>query len=54
VAEVVSSNPYWRERGVTFEDPDGYRIVLENAAWSESEADDGADEAVLEWPSRDG
>lgn len=31
--EVVSSNPYWRERGVTFEDPDGYRIVLENAAW---------------------
>lgn len=31
--EVASSNPYWNERGLTFEDPDGYRIVLENAAW---------------------
>lgn len=30
---VPSSNPYWNERGVTFEDPDGYRVVLENAAW---------------------
>lgn len=26
-------NCYWDERGVTFEDPDGYRVVLENAAW---------------------
>jgi hypothetical protein len=33
-AEVVSFNPYWRERGRTFEDPDGYRVVLEQAAWS--------------------
>jgi catechol 2,3-dioxygenase-like lactoylglutathione lyase family enzyme len=30
---VASSNPYWNERGITFEDPDGYRIVLENAPW---------------------
>lgn len=30
---VRSSNPWWNERGVTFEDPDGYRIVLENAPW---------------------
>jgi catechol 2,3-dioxygenase-like lactoylglutathione lyase family enzyme len=30
---VSSSNPYWDERGVTLEDPDGYRIVLENASW---------------------
>jgi len=30
---VRSANPYWEERGATFEDPDGYRIVLENAAW---------------------
>ena len=30
---VRSSNPYWNERGLTFEDPDGYRIVLENAPW---------------------
>jgi len=30
---IKSYNPYWEERGVTFEDPDGYRIVLQNAAW---------------------
>jgi catechol 2,3-dioxygenase-like lactoylglutathione lyase family enzyme len=30
---VPSSNPYWNERGVTFEDPDGYRVVIENATW---------------------
>jgi catechol 2,3-dioxygenase-like lactoylglutathione lyase family enzyme len=30
---VASSNPYWEVRGVTFRDPDGYRFVLENAAW---------------------
>ena len=30
---VTSSNPYWEERGITFEDPDGYRIVLENRPW---------------------
>ena len=32
-ASVPSSNPYWTKRGATFEDPDGYRIVLQNAAW---------------------
>lgn len=31
---VASYNPYWDERGVTFEDPDGYRVVLQNSAWS--------------------
>lgn len=31
--EVSSSNPYWNEQGVTFEDPDGYLIVLQNGAW---------------------
>ena len=30
-APVASLNPYWDERGRTFEDPDGYRIVFENA-----------------------
>jgi catechol 2,3-dioxygenase-like lactoylglutathione lyase family enzyme len=30
---VPSSNPYWSVHGVTFEDPDGYRIVLEHATW---------------------
>jgi catechol 2,3-dioxygenase-like lactoylglutathione lyase family enzyme len=30
---VASFNPYWDREGVTFEDPDGYRIVLQHAAW---------------------
>lgn len=31
---VPAFNPYWDRQGVTFEDPDGYRIVLQNAAWT--------------------
>jgi catechol 2,3-dioxygenase-like lactoylglutathione lyase family enzyme len=31
---VKSFNPYWDRKGKTFEDPDGYRVVLQNAAWS--------------------
>ncbi|WP_175713059.1 VOC family protein [Burkholderia ambifaria] len=30
---VASFNPYWDASGQTFEDPDGYRIVLQNAGW---------------------
>lgn len=30
---VASFNPYWDRAGKTFEDPDGYRVVLQNAAW---------------------
>ena len=30
---VQSHNPYWDKNGVTFEDPDGYNIVIQNAAW---------------------
>ncbi len=30
---VRSLNPYWDVRGRTFEDPDGYRVVLECADW---------------------
>jgi catechol 2,3-dioxygenase-like lactoylglutathione lyase family enzyme len=30
---VQSHNPYWDQNGVTFCDPDGFRIVLQNAAW---------------------
>jgi catechol 2,3-dioxygenase-like lactoylglutathione lyase family enzyme len=30
---VKSFNPYWDRHGKTFEDPDGYRVVLQNAAW---------------------
>jgi catechol 2,3-dioxygenase-like lactoylglutathione lyase family enzyme len=32
---VVSLNPYWDRHGRTFEDPDGYRVVLQNVAWPE-------------------
>jgi len=34
--EVSSFNPYWRQRGRTFEDYDHYRIVLEQAEWEQS------------------
>jgi hypothetical protein len=30
---VRPSNPFWEHHGITFEDPDGYRIVLQNASW---------------------
>jgi catechol 2,3-dioxygenase-like lactoylglutathione lyase family enzyme len=30
---VPSFNPYWDRSGRTFEDPDGYRVVLQNASW---------------------
>ena len=30
---VPSFNPYWDRRGRTFADPDGYRVVLQNAPW---------------------
>jgi hypothetical protein len=35
--QTPAFNPYWDVRGRTFEDADGYRVVLERAAW-----DDGA------------
>ena len=31
--QVASFNPYWEIRGRTYEDPDGYRTVLERAEW---------------------
>ena len=31
--EVASYNPYWDRLGVTFEDIDGYRVVIQNAGW---------------------
>lgn len=30
---VSSANPYWDVHGRTFEDLDGYRVVLQNSAW---------------------
>jgi catechol 2,3-dioxygenase-like lactoylglutathione lyase family enzyme len=31
---VRAFNPYWDRQGKTFEDPDGYRVVLQNANWT--------------------
>ena len=28
--KVVSFNPYWDKEGITYEDVDGYRVVLQN------------------------
>ncbi len=30
---VPSFNPYWDKNGKTYEDPDGYRVVLQHASW---------------------
>jgi catechol 2,3-dioxygenase-like lactoylglutathione lyase family enzyme len=32
---VASFNPYWDRAGRTFEDPDGYRVVIQHARWPE-------------------
>ena len=32
--EVPSFNPYWSQNGRTFEVRDGYRLVIQRAAWS--------------------
>ncbi|MCF8241958.1 MAG: VOC family protein [Melioribacteraceae bacterium] len=32
--EVKSFNPYWDVKGKTFEDPDGYRVVIQNTDWN--------------------
>lgn len=31
---VAAANPYWARHGVTFEDPDGFRVVLVPERWS--------------------
>ncbi|PLX61106.1 VOC family protein [Sedimenticola selenatireducens] len=30
---VTSTNPYWERGGCTFEDADGYRVVIHNSDW---------------------
>jgi catechol 2,3-dioxygenase-like lactoylglutathione lyase family enzyme len=31
---VPAFNPYWDRQGITFEDPDGYRVVLQCSHWT--------------------
>lgn len=33
-AEVAPFNPYWARQGRTFEDFDGYRVVIQRARWA--------------------
>ena len=35
--QVTSFNPYWDIHGRTYEDLDGYRVVLQHAEWSSVE-----------------
>lgn len=32
--EVAALNPFWQQLGRTFEDPDGYRVVIQRERWS--------------------
>jgi catechol 2,3-dioxygenase-like lactoylglutathione lyase family enzyme len=34
-APVAAFNPYWDRAGLTFEDPDGYRVVLQRTTWTD-------------------
>ena len=36
-SEVAPFNLYWRKSGCTFEDHDGYRVVLEQDEWNANE-----------------
>ena len=33
IGPVTPANPYWAEHGLTFEDPDGFRVVLVPERW---------------------
>ena len=33
VDPIAPANPYWAEHGVTFQDPDGFRVVLVPERW---------------------
>jgi ribosomal protein S18 acetylase RimI-like enzyme len=35
---VAPANPYWAEHGLTFEDPDGFRVVLVPERWTADRA----------------
>src|SRR6266508_1256199 len=38
VAPIPPANPYWAEHGLTFEDPDGFRVVLVPERWEPQSA----------------
>ena len=40
-APVPAFNPYWDRSGLTFEDADGYRVVLQQDDWGDDPGRDG-------------
>ncbi|QNF32733.1 VOC family protein [Adhaeribacter swui] len=34
---VAPENPYWQDKSFTFEDPDGWRVILFRGTWGEVE-----------------
>jgi GNAT superfamily N-acetyltransferase len=48
-AEVSPFNPYWALRGRTFADPDGYRVVVQQAAWAPALRIEMAPEGFSDW-----
>lgn len=49
-APVPAFNPYWDRDGVTFQDPDGYRIVLQRALGADDERLGGGQNEVKAGP----
>jgi len=45
---VTSRNPYWDRWGVTLADPDGYRLVVSQQAWSNANEEGRKHDGVLE------
>ena len=39
VEPIPSENPWWNEHGLTFEDPDGFRVVLVPERWELGEGE---------------
>ena len=48
---VTAFNPYWDRDGRTFEDPDGYRVVLQRGDWEREHPSPDADPILRGRPS---
>ena len=51
--EVAPFNPYWGKHGCTFEDHDGYRVVLERDEWSSNQVKHSAENGCSQNESRE-
>lgn len=50
---TASFNPYWDAHGATFQDADGYRVVVAKAAWSNSVTPSGSQDDAAAAPLSD-